>query len=466
MKGLLISTMKPFLVFFSVVLFQVFGLIGYGQNKVVLEQIQTYSTINPAASYWQLPADLHPILQAFDSGLFASLQMQRETSIAPILKVLKKQSQLGKIEVDWSRSREYPFHAYLELYEMNPELIYRNKWINLPQAKRDSIHSIWYIACNIYNQKQEKIFGKTMLIGISPIHSLGMGYEISTTGSVPSNIYQGLTKAIGYLSPQMDNMEYMEAKMPTAYATDNYWMPLIHNRPRILFDTAKQFMSYSTNGLTQLLRIPEAVLNKINLKDKSINNPFKDVVELIKKSRAGINYKEYYQVLQPLRDVHENIDYSIEAYLEFNNEIVNDDNGKKYGIEFLQDSIHKIYQDKNLIGGFVVKENLLELNKYYYPDKVYNGYDSTKAFALGTFYAKQLIVQARVIEGKVLGQDFSIKINFETNLKTISLDNKIIMIVQGDKKPSQMVLLENNVPTSLRNLLLLIAFSEIFQSPT
>ena len=89
--------MKPIFVFFTFVFFQVFGLRSYGQNKVVLEQIQTYSTINPAASYWHLPADLHPILEAFDSGLFASLQMQRETSIAPIVKELKKQTQLKSL---------------------------------------------------------------------------------------------------------------------------------------------------------------------------------------------------------------------------------------------------------------------------------------------------------------------------------------------------------------------------------
>ncbi len=466
MKGLLIHAMKTICILFFIVLFQFFGLMAYGQNKVVLEQIQTYSTINPAASYWHLPPAIQPILHAFDSGLFANLQMQRETSIAPIVKELKKQNQLGKIEVDWSRSRDYPFHAYLELYELNPELIYRNKWINLSQAKQDSIHSIWYIACNIYNLKQEKIFGKTMLIGILPIHSLGMGYEISTTGSVPSNLYQGITKAIGYLSPQMENMEYMEARMPNAFATDNYWMPLIHNRPRIVFDTVKQFISFNNSGTSQLLRLPDAILNKINIKDKSINNPFKDISELIRKTKTGINYKEFYQVLQPLRDVHENMDYTLKAYIEFNNEIINDDNTKKYGIEFLEDSIHKIYQDKNEIGGFVVKENVLELNKFYYPDKVYNGYDSTKAFALGTFYAKQLIVHTSAIEGKVLGHNFSIKINLETNLKTISLDNKIIMVVQGDKKPIQMVLVENNIPVRLTNLLLLIAYSEIFQHPS
>jgi hypothetical protein len=40
------------------------------------------------------------------------------------------------------------------------------------------------------------------------------------------------------------------------------------------------------------------------------------------------------------------------------------------------------------------------------------------------------------------------------------------MVVHGDKKPNQMVLVENNIPAHLTNLLLLMAYSEIFQSPS
>ncbi len=458
--------MKAISIFFRVILLQLIGLWGYGQNKVVLEQIQTYSNIHPAATYWHLPTNITPLLHAFDSGLLASMHLERETSIPPTNKELKKQSQLGKIVVDWSQSRAYPFHAYLELYEMTPSFVFRNNWVTLPESKQDSIHSIWYIACNIYNQKQEKVFGKTMLVAILPIHALGMGQEILTTGSVPSNIYQAIAKAISFMSPQMGDMEFMEAKMPAAYATDNYWMPLLHNQPRIMFDTAKQFMSYSNNGIVQLLRTPEALLNKINVKDKSPENPFKEAINLIRKTRSGIYNKEFYQVIQPLRNVHDNIDYTIEAYIEFTGESMNSDNEKKNGIEFLKDSIHNLYQDKNNIGNFLVKENSTEPDKFFYPDIIYNGYDSTKSFSLGTFYAKQPIVHSRVIEGRLLDHRFSINMDFENNLKTISLDNKKIMVVEGDKKPIQMVLVEKNTPAPIVNLLLLIAYSEIFQSPS
>jgi len=458
--------MKAISIFFRLFLLQLIGLWGYGQNKVVLEQIQTYSIINPAASYWHLPSNITPILNAFDSGLLARMHLEREPSIPPANKELKKQSQLGKIVVDWSQSRAYPFHAYLELYEMTPSFVFRNNWVTLPESKQDSIHSIWYIACNIYNQKQEKVFGKTMLVAIIPIHALGMGQEIITTGTVPSNIYQAIAKAISFMSPQMGDLEFMEAKTPAAFATDNFWMPMIQNQPRIKFDTAKQFTSYSNNGILQLLRTPAAVLNKINLKDKSPDNPFKEAIDLIRKTKSGIYNKEYYQVIQPLRDVHDNIDYTIEAYIEFNGASIYSDNEKRNGIEFLKDSIHIIYQDNNKIGYFKVEENSTEPNKFFYPDIIYNGYDSTNSYSLGTFYAKQPIVHSRVVEGKLLGHRFSIKMDFENNLKTISLDNKMIMVVGGDKKPNQMVLVEKNTPAPIVNLLLLMAYSEIFQNPS
>jgi hypothetical protein len=260
--------------------------------------------------------------------------------------------------VDWSNSRAYPYHAYLELYELDPEFVYQNNLVPIPETKKDSIHSIWYIACNIYNQKQEKLFGKTLLIGLFPIHSLGMGYEINTTGSVPSNVFEGIAKAIGLLSPEMDNMEYLEAKMPKAYATDNYWMPFVHNQPRILFDTAKKFISYNNNSALQILKIPEAGLNKINIKDKSIENPFKEMIEQLRKSKYFYSNNEYYQVIQPLRNVHDDIDYTLEAYIEFNNEYVNNTD-KIVGIKFLPDSLHHIYQQNERIGTFVVKENVI-----------------------------------------------------------------------------------------------------------
>jgi hypothetical protein len=111
-----------------------------------------------------------------------------------------------------------------------------------------------------------------------------------------------------------------------------------------------------------------------------------------------------------------------------------------------------------------VKDFVKEENKFYYPDLVYNGYDSSHSANLGTFFAKQPITHSRVISGKSMNHDFVIQLNYENNITTILIDKQMVMAISGNKKPLQMVEKRNNLPT-IENLLLLIAYAEIFQQP-
>ncbi len=447
-------------IFFACILPWIFSS-SFGQTKLALEQIQVYSSLHPTANYWHLPTDISTLLNALDTGIFAKLNVQRDLSYPTQRIELSKQSQLGKITIDWSKSRAIPTHAYLELYEMDPIIAYQNKLIDIPDEKKDSIHSVWFLSCTILNQKQERVFQKTLLVGIMPVQALGMGYPIITSATTPVNLFQAITKGVGFLHPSMSNMDYIEAKVPAAYATDNYWMPLLHNQPRTLFDTSKQFISYVNKHGLQLLRLPPAVLNKIDLKNKADNYPFKQVVATIKKNRSNFNAKEYYQVTQQLRDVHENKDFTLNAYLEFNPE---------ENLLFLPEITPIIFEGKDSIGFFKIKEMVVEKNKTYFPDIIYNGYDSTKQFNLGTHYGASPIVHANVIEGAAYGHSFKIQFSLPQKQRTIIVDDQIIMVVEGKIKPHQMFMAptENRQPViqdSFKNLLLLMAYSEIFQSP-
>jgi hypothetical protein len=168
--------------------------------------------------------------------------------------------------------------------------------------------------------------------------------------------------------------------------------------------------------------------------------------------------------MQPLRDIKNNIDYTLESYIEFNSETVFNDNTPRLSIQFLPEVIHRIFQDKDSIGYFTVKDFVKEENKFYYPDLVYNGYDSSHSANLGTFFAKQPITHSRVISGKSMNHDFVIQLNYENNITTILIDKQMVMAISGNKKPLQMVEKRNNLPT-IENLLLLIAYAEIFQQP-
>jgi hypothetical protein len=167
----------PFLVFSLLCSYQ-----GWSQNTsmplVVVEQIQAYSYLNPTASYWQIPANINPILETLDTSLFVTLKMQRDKNYTTTTKSLTKLTQAGKIKIDWSNSMQVPYHAYIEIYEMDPQFAYQNDLVKLSKEKKDSIHSVWFIACSIFNLKQERVFQKTIMLGFTPIESLGIGYTI------------------------------------------------------------------------------------------------------------------------------------------------------------------------------------------------------------------------------------------------------------------------------------------------
>ena len=460
--------MKPLILTKFLLFTLLFSFQGWSQNastpKVVVEQIQAYSYLNPTASYWKIPANISPILETLDSSLFVSLKMQRDKDYATTTNALTKLNQAGKIKIDWSNSLTIPYHAYIEIYEMDPEFAYKNDLVNLSEREKDSIHSVWFIACSIFNLKKERVFQKTIMLGFTPVESLGLGYTIKSTPSMPNLLYNAIAKSMNYLDAEGDEIDFINVKVPAAYATDNYWMPFVHNMPRILFDTTKKFISFEDNAGVHALRMPPAVLKKINNKDKSETNPYKNLVELLRKTRPQFNRNEYYQVMQPLRDIKNNIDYTLESYIEFNSEPVLNDNTPRLAIQFLPEVSHLIFKDKDSIGYFTVKDFVKEENKFYYPDVVYNGYDSSHSANLGTFFAKQPITHSRVISGKSMNHDFVIQLNYENNITTILIDKQMVMAISGNKKPIQMVEKRNNLPT-IENLLLLIAYAEIFQQP-
>jgi hypothetical protein len=106
--------MKHYFKFTFFLVFQTLVINSWGQQNIALEHIQVYSSINPTATYWKLPSDMHPILNALDTGIFSKLKFQRDTNFVTKAVYLSKQNQLGKINIDWTETRKFDYHAYLE----------------------------------------------------------------------------------------------------------------------------------------------------------------------------------------------------------------------------------------------------------------------------------------------------------------------------------------------------------------
>jgi hypothetical protein len=458
--------MKKSFYFLSLFFTQCICIAAIGQsNQVTFEQVQMYSSIQPEGKYW------HPTstqVQAFasilDTALFNPLQLQRDTSFITKIKILNKPNQIGKIVIDWNQSQSSAFHAYLEIYELQPEQTFSNSMVNVVIPKKDSIQSTWFLTCTILDATKKPVFQKTILIGMIPIATQGIGYPMNLPVSPPKSLFKAIQSGISYFDKDGEELAYIEAKVPISYASDNFIMPLLQAKPRISVDTSKDFFQFTQNNSRVVLRTPTAMMQKIDTKDKTTNNPFFAILPEIKK-RTNTLFKEYYQAIQPLRNTSENKDYSLEAYIEFN-PFIDPELRATPPIRFLPDSIHKIYADTNLIGRFkVVEQPAINTGWMFNSNKIYNGYDSSSMYTLNTNYPKGMVFISKAVEGRIGKDTFKILFNSEIDVKIIYLNNLPILVAKGRTKPNYLIPIEQVKQNSISALLLLIAYSEIFQSP-
>ena len=457
--------MKKSFYFISLVFVQCICIATFGQsNQVIFEQVQLYSSIQPDGKYWHpSTTQVKVFASILDTALFNPLQLQRDSSYTTKIKILNKSNQIGKIVIDWSQSQSAAFHAYLEIYELQPEQTFNNSMVNIIIPKKDSIQSTWFLTCTILDANKSPVFQKTILMGMIPISNQGIGYPMNVPITIPRSLFKAIQSGVSYFDKDGEELAYIEAKVPISYASDNFMMPLLHAKPRIIVDTTKDFFQFMQNNVRFVLRTPNAMMQKINTKDKTTNNPFVTVLPEIKK-RTNNLFKEYYQAIQPLRNVSENKDYTLEAFIEFN-PMVDPELRATPPIRFLPDSIHKIFADTNLIGRFKVIEQPSNTGLTFNSNQIYNGYDSSTIYSLNSNYPKGVISISKSVEGTIGKDAFKILFNNDIDIKIIYINNVATIAAKGRNKPNFLIPIAQVNQSSITSLLLLIAYSEIFQTP-
>jgi hypothetical protein len=457
--------MKKSFYFLSLLFTQCICIAAIGQsNQVTFEQVQMYSSIQPDGKYWH-PSNtqVEAFASLLDTALFNPLQLQRDTSFITKIKILNKPNQIGKIVIDWSQSQSSDFHAYLEIYELQPEQTFNNSMVNVHIPKKDSIQSTWFLTCTILDATKKPVFQKTILMGMIPIPNQGVGYPMNMPITTPKSLFKAIQSGVSYFDKDGEELAYIEAKVPISYASDNFIMPLLQAKPRISVDTSKDFFQFTQNNSRVVLRTPTAMMQKIDTKDKTSSNPFFAILPEIKK-RTNTLFKEYYQAIQPLRNVSENKDYTLEAFIEFN-PFIDPQLQVIPPIRFLPDSIHKIYSDTNLIGRFKVIEQKANPSLMFNSNQIYNGYDSSTLYSLNSNYPKGIITIAKSVEGSIGEDSFKILFNNDIDIKIIYINNVATMAAKGRNKPDFLIPIAQVNQSSITSLLLLIAYSEIFQTP-
>ncbi|MFM7721301.1 MAG: hypothetical protein ACKO52_09190, partial [Sediminibacterium sp.] len=78
---------------------------------------------------------------------------------------------------------------------------------------------------------------------------------------------------------------------------------------------------------------------------------------------------------------------------------------------------------------------------------------------------KGVISISKSVEGRIGIDTFKILFNNDIDVKLIYLNNVAVMAAKGRNKPNYLIPIEKVNQHSMSALLLLIAYSEIFQSP-
>ncbi|MFN5986473.1 MAG: hypothetical protein ACK42B_06270, partial [Chitinophagaceae bacterium] len=104
------------------------------------------------------------IRDALEQNLFKSMSLKLNKDFPTNTVALTKFNQLGKIQINWEQTASIPLHAYVELYELDPSIAFKNNLIDIADSKKDSINSVWFITCSIINQERQVVFKKTLLM--------------------------------------------------------------------------------------------------------------------------------------------------------------------------------------------------------------------------------------------------------------------------------------------------------------
>ena len=101
----------------------------------------------------------------------------------------------------------------------------------------------------------------------------------------------------------------------------------------------------------------------------------------------------------------------------------------------------------------------------YNSNEIFNGYDSSSIHKLNTNFPKGVISCSKSLEGNIGNDTFKILFNEEIDVKIIYLNEIAIMAALGKNKPIYLIPLQQINQNASSALLLMMALSEIFQSP-
>lgn len=445
------------------------AVTSYGQQQVILEEVRCYSAVGPLPDYLRNPAINASLASQLQQILYQERGWRLTDSLQlpvsfPQLNELKKEKPL--VIKDRNNSL---LHLWIDLFEMHPAVLLNNNaeyTIDTLIAARSS--SVIKIDIYLVNHKNELIEKNELELSLTQAEFRAIGflfngllvdgepYFLPTTAS---GFREAIIQGLRFIFNKDNNASLIELKVPPAYFFNNF----IPTSPQTKLDIIRPELKnnsfrFTYNNSNQVLRNSEPELAEVwinNKKKGKFPGSLFDTLRLIRK----LGENDFICLQHMMRDVLNDKTYDARIF-----GIASQATVMEGEFPLVEKQIHYLLQNNDTVAYFSIQNKpRLEEPEIIWLNRSYNGIDSSTVFNLEPVFRTQKFPTEIELKGVMFEQPFFIRIRGRNHYwRDIGLNQRLVIRAQGKNLPERILIVEPIADNRTMNLLLLLAFSPVF----
>ncbi len=451
--------MKPgkyLFVFFLVLVVQT----GSAQKRIVLESVRFATAINylrDAGNQKLLMTSFKELLQKYQHGVLSDTGRMNLIDLGT---QTETQGQITTISpaTDTSTLRllvgiaEYTPRSYFGAFDMDSD-----DSVQYRKAK-----TVFRITIQLIGHNNELVHNNLMDVVVTRNRTRGMGNESSFVILMPRSFVEIMKTTFNLmLDPQQDMARISVAAAPV-FLADNFILPKVSAQQRIMVDSAKSINLFMYQDKREMLRLAEPIYEQLLLRGrKALKYP--DEIMHVVNNAPNETLSDFVFLRQEGRDVVRDKNYLVKLLVQIDPESPSIIPEMAF-TNFMPGYIHLLTSGSDTIARFSISKNNQDLAKRIFPDRVFNGVDSSSMFPISQTNTSWPVTYSYVVTGKIGQQDMEIKCSgLRGAIKEIYLDDKLVCIAQGRFSPEVFVVFDASLSPELLNQLFIIGFNRFFE---
>lgn len=435
-------------------------LASRSQTKMVIDRIQCTSSFTNLFDYLNYPEAKQKLYTVIKDNAAALWKADLYESEADTQYDLRKRAgglmANGKLNIGIVQPTVQGLHLFIGINENPVTIANENRNDSLLFSLLQRGYCLMDFQAVITDNSGDIKLNRKSTFIIQNNNPRSYGYVNRNASVSPSSLVELAKQATQMLlDTTVEALDFYAVNCTQAYFTDNFIMPAVMGRKRVILEAKKDFVSFKLNDSVQsLLRFPEMNLYLMNLKKRK-GEPISVQEEAAidhKKKNSGF---KYCNMQHEFRDVLNNKSYTSNIAVSVN------ENGYQTDLGFLPREINYMVSGKDTVATFSIGTGFRDHAKKVRVNQFYNGIDTSFQLAVGNTIEEEPMVYNITFNGTLMGKPFQILSSNGNALKEIVYNNQLVCIAKGEKMSESFVLIDANLPKDVLHQLLMLAFIKL-----